>query len=115
MSGTSTMLMGIAGGASWLLTLALLLTFVIIAATTVRKHRPDAAPILLLALSVEFIFALAGFAAQIILPRFFSVGGDFSHYMEAQAITTVSVSLGHSFARGLLIWAVVRLALPAGA
>ena len=112
MSGTSTMLMDTGAIVSWLLTLAVLLTFVIVAATTVRKHRPDAAPILLLALSIEFIFSLAGFAAQFALPRLFYVGGDFSHYMEAQAISTVSVSLGQTCARSLLIWSVVRLALP---
>ena len=42
----------------------------------VRRHRPDVAPILLAALSLEVLFTLAAFAAQLAIPRFVEMVAD---------------------------------------
>jgi len=104
------MLLGFAGAVAWSLTLLALVVFILVVATVVRKHRPDAAPILLLALSLELLLTLASVATQLVLPRLMLATGDMTRYFEVQAITTVTVGLSHLASRALLIWGVVRLA-----
>ena len=110
MSGTPTNIMLLAGAAGWGLTLLVELAFIVLVATSVRRQRPDAAPILLLALGLDLLFTLASFIAQMAIPRLVSVSGDMTGYAELQAISTIAASLGHATSRALLIWGVVRLA-----
>ena len=109
MSG-SNLMYGIAGVASVGLNLLLLFVFFVITVTVVRRYRPDVAPILLLAIGLDFIFGVASFAAQLALPRL--LAGDMSRYAEAQALNTLVTAFAHAGTRGLLIWSVVRLAAP---
>jgi hypothetical protein len=104
----STLFLGIAGAASWGLNLVMLSVFIGVVATVVRRHRPDVAPILLLALGLDFAFSILSYAAQVLLPRVLL--GDPTSYVEAQAVNTIVTSLAHAGTRGLLIWSVVRLA-----
>ena len=106
----STLIFGIAGATSWGLGLLLLCVFIVVVATVVRRHRPDVAPILLLALGLEFVSTVASFALQMLLPRLLL--GDMTRYAEAQAVNTIVTALAHATTRGLLIWSVVRLASP---
>jgi hypothetical protein len=109
MSG-STLIFGISGVVAWGLNLAVPLVFIGVAATVVRRHRPDVAPVLLLALVLDFVFSMASYAALVLLPRFLL--GDMTRYAEAQALNNLVSALAHVMTRGLLIWSVVQLASP---
>jgi len=108
MSSTA-LILGIAGATSWGLSLLLTFVFILVVATVVRRHRPDVAPVLLLALGLDFLFTVLSFAAQLLIPRLL---GDVSLYAEVQAVNTLVTALVHAGTRGLLIWSVVRLASP---
>jgi len=112
MTEKSTLIMGLAGVTSWGVTLLLLAAFIVVVLVTVRPRRPDVAPMFLLALSLDVLFTLAGFAAQFLLPQLVSRGLDMSHYAEAQALSTMTLTLGHGISRVLIIWGVARLASP---
>jgi len=99
---------------SWGVGLLLLLAFFVAIATVVRRHRPDAAPILLGAISFECLISLAAYATQVALPRFFSMSGPSGgSYMEAYALSNVIFSVAHAAARAILLWGIIRLAEPA--
>lgn len=106
MSGSSALVVGIAGAASAGLNLLLLLAFALVAATIVRRRRPDAAAILLAGLGLELFIVLGSFTAQFLLTRLVGVAS----YAEVYAPTTIVVALGHAASRALLIWGVARLA-----
>ena len=106
----STLIFGIAGAATWGLNLLVLCVFIGVVATVVRRHRPDVAPILLLALGLDFGFSVVSYAAQMLLPRLLL--GDVTRYVQAQAVSSVVTGLAHAATRGLVIWSVVRLASP---
>ena len=108
MSATA-LIFGIASAASWGLSLLLTFVFILVAATVVRRHRPDVAPVLLLALGLDFLFTLVSFFAQLLIPRLL---GDVTRYAEVQAVNTLVTALVHAGTRGLVIWSVVRLASP---
>ena len=107
MSG-SNLLFGIAGVASFGINLLLLFVFVVVVVTAVRRYRPDVAPILLLALGLDFVFTVASFAAQLVLPRLLGL----THYAEAQALNILVTTVAHAGTRALVIWSVWRLASP---
>jgi hypothetical protein len=108
MSGTA--IVGVASVISWAVGLLMLIAFTIVIVTVVRRHRPDAAPILLGAISFECLISLAAYAGQIALPHFVSPSGG--GYMEAYALSNVIVSVAHAGARAFLLWGIVRLAEP---
>jgi hypothetical protein len=68
-------MVGVASVISWSVSLLVLIAFLVVIVTVVRRHRPDATPILLGAISFEFLISLAAYAAQLALPRFLSVSG----------------------------------------
>ena len=106
--------MGVASVISWGVGLLVLIAFFAVIVTVVRRHRPDAAPILLGAISFECLISLAASATWIVLPRFLSVSGPSGgSYTEAYALSNVIFSVAHAAARGFLLWGIVRLAEPA--
>jgi len=107
------MMMGLASLVSGGVALLVLVGFAVVVLVAVRPRRPDVAPILLLALGLELLFMLSGLAAQILLPRLLMPSVGMARYAEAQAMSAMTVSLGHAASRVLLIWAVARLASPA--
>jgi len=104
-------IVGVAGVISWAVGMLVLIAFIVAIATAVRRHRPDAAPILLGAVSFECVISLLSYATQVALPRLLSVSGSGS-YMEAFALSNVLFSVAHAAARLCLLWGVVRLAQP---
>jgi len=109
----ATMIMGMASLVSASVALLVLVGFAVVVLVVVRPRRPDVAPILLLALGLELLFMLGGFTAQVLLPRLLMPSIGMTHYAEAQAMSAMTMSLGHGVSRVLLIWAVARLAMPA--
>jgi hypothetical protein len=105
-------MLGVAGVISLGVGLLVLIAFIAVIATVVRRHRPDTAPILLGAVAFECVISLAAYAAQIALPRFFSVSASSGGYMEAYALSNVIFSVAHAAARAFLLWGIVRLAEP---
>ena len=110
MSGASTVALIISAVGSWGLTLFVQIAFLVVVLSTVRTRRPDVAPILLLSVALDFLFVVAGGVSQMLLPRLMLGGGNMGQYQEAQAISTLTVSLGHAVGRGLMLWGIVRLA-----
>jgi hypothetical protein len=106
----SSLFLGIASVTSWGLSLLLSFVFILVVATLVRRHRPDVAPVLLLAVGLDVVVTAVSLAAQVLLPRLLL--GDMTRYAEAQALNTIVTALLHAITRGLLIWSVVRLASP---
>ncbi|HEX2670865.1 MAG TPA: hypothetical protein VHM25_08335, partial [Polyangiaceae bacterium] len=110
---SGTTIVGVASVISWGVGLLVLIAFFVVIVTVVRRHRPDATPILLGAISFECLISLAAYATQIALPRFLSVSGPSGGgYMEAYALSNVIFSVAHAAARGFLLWGIVRLAEP---
>jgi hypothetical protein len=91
-----------------------LIAFIVAIATVVRRHRPDAAPILLGAMIFEFFISSAAYATSLVLPRLVSMGASagYGNYIEAQALSTVLFSVAHATARACLLWGIIRLAQP---
>jgi hypothetical protein len=115
MTASSSLFLGVAGVFSWFIALAVLVAFVVVIATVVRRHRPDALPILLGAIIFEILITICSFVATIVLPRFATPALGMAGYAETQAINTVVFALAHAAARSLLLWGVIRLAQPARA
>lgn len=105
---SSTLIMGAAGALSWGLNLIVTLALIAVCATIVRKHRPDAAPILLGALIFELLVSLGSYALSITMSRWVGSSG----YLEAQALNTAVSGIARAGARTLLLWGIIRLALP---
>src|ERR1700742_1573338 len=103
---SSTLMISLAGAFSWGLGTIVLLAFIVAIATVVRRHRPDAAPLLLGAMLFELLITLTSYATTIVLPRLTSVssGGGYPSYIEAQAASTVVFSVAHAASRALLLW-----------
>jgi len=106
--------MGVASAISWGVGVLVLIAFIAAIATVVRRHRPDATPILLGAMIFEALISLVAYLTQLALPRFLSVTGPSGSgsYMEAYALSSVTFSVAHAAARLLLLWGIVRLAQP---
>ena len=112
MSGTG--ILGVAGAISWGIGLLVLIAFIVVIATVVRRHRPDATPILLGAIGFECAISIAANVTPIVLSRFLSVSGPSGgSYMEAYALSNLIFSIAHAAARALLLLGIVRLAEPA--
>ena len=111
---SSNLIMGLAGTISWGISALVMIAFIVAIAITVRKHRPDAAPLLLGATIVEFLISLAGLAASYLIPRLVTMGGTsgYDRYVGAQALSSVTFSVAHAAARILLLWGLLRLAQP---
>jgi hypothetical protein len=109
-----TALLGIASVMSWGIGAVVMIAFVVAIAIVVRRHRPDAAPILLGATIFELLISVAGYVTTMALPRLMSVSMSpgYSSYMEAQALSTVIFSVAHATARVCLLWGILRLAQP---
>ncbi|HKO52507.1 MAG TPA: hypothetical protein VJV79_32590 [Polyangiaceae bacterium] len=111
----SSVIVGVAAVISWGVSMSLLIAFIVVIATVVRRHRPDASPILLGAMIFEASISLVSYATQVALPRFMSVGGGTSgsvSFVEAYALSNVIFSVAHAGARAFLLWGIVRLAQP---
>jgi len=100
---------------SWSSSLVVSLTFMVVIATVVRRHRPDVAPLLLGATIFELLTTVCGFGVSMLLLRFLSPTVGMGVYGPAQALNTTVTALLHAGARGLLLWGIVRLARPADA
>jgi len=87
-----------------------LVAFIVVIATVVRRHRPDATPILLGALIFEGLISVVTSLVQAALPRFLGVSDG--SLMEAYALSNVISSVAHAAARACLLWGIVRLAQP---
>ena len=111
MSASSSLLIGAASVFSVLVNLAVLGVFVVVILTVVRRHRPDAAPILVGAIAFELLLTCLSYVVSMMLPRFAMVGGV-AGYAQAQAVNVFVFTLAHVAARGLLLWGIVRLARP---
>jgi len=98
---------------SWGVSVVVLLTFIVVIATVVRRYRPDAAPILIGALVFELLITAYGACAPAILARITITSLGIEGYARAQAISTFTIALLHASARALLLWGIVRLARPA--
>src|SRR4051794_26296481 len=106
-------IVGVASVISWGVGLLVLFAFFVTIVTVVRRHRPDAAPVLLGAISFECLISFAAYATQIALPRFVSVSGPSGgSYMEAYALSNLVFSVAHAAARAFFLWGIVRLAEP---
>jgi hypothetical protein len=93
--------------------LLVMIAFVVVIATSVRRHRPDVTPILLGAIGFECVIALASNLTPLVLARFTSVSGPSGgSYMEAYALSTLIFSIARAAARACLLWGIVRLAEP---
>lgn len=103
-------MLGVAGLVSWGLGVLVLVAFIVVIATVVRRHRPDATPILLGALIFEVLISLVTYLVQAALPRFMGVSDG--SLMEAYALSNVIFSVAHAAARACLLWGIVRLAQP---
>src|SRR4051812_13634686 len=112
MSGS--VMLSVAGVISWGVGLLVLVAFIIVIATVVRRQRPDVSPILLGAMVFELLISLVAYGAQLALPRLLSVSGASGSggYMEAFALSNVIFSVAHAAARVFLLWGIVRLAQP---
>jgi hypothetical protein len=99
---------------SWGIGVLVLIAFIVAIATVVRRHRPDAAPILLGALIFEALISLVTYVTQAALPRFTSMSGlaGSGSFMEAYALSSVIFGVAHAAARLFLLWGIVRLAQP---
>jgi hypothetical protein len=115
MTASASVFLGVASLFSWGIGLAVLVAFIIAIATVVRRHRPDALPILFGAVIFEILITLCSFVATIVLPRFATPALGMAGYAETQAINTVVFAVAHAAARSLLLWGVIRLAQPAPA
>ena len=115
MIGSPSFQLVMAGVAARGLTLLVEVAFIVVVIVVVRRQRPDVAPLLLLALSMEMLFTLGSAAAQVILPTLLATNGNLTQYGQAQLISTVAITLGNAMSRVLLIWGVARLAAPASA
>lgn len=113
MTGSSALFMGAASAFSLLLNLAVLIAFVVVVLTVVRRHRPDAVALLIGALALEFLLTCVSYAASLILPQIAGWLGGVARYAEAQAVNVFVFALAHAATRGLLLWGIVRLARPA--
>jgi len=84
--------MGVASAISWGVGVLVLIAFIAAIATVVRRHRPDATPILLGAMIFEALISLVAYLTQLALPRFLSVTGPSGSgsYMEAYALSSGS-------------------------
>ena len=106
-------IVGVASVISWGVGVLLLIAFLLTIVTVVRRHRPDAAPILLGAIVFESLVSFSASVTQIALPRIVSVSGPSGgSYMEAYALSNLVFSVAHAAARGCLLWGIVRLAEP---
>jgi len=101
----------LASALSWGLGLIVTLALIAAIAIVVRKHRPDAAPILLGAVIFELLVSIGSYAVSLTLSRMIGAGG----YLEAQAVNTAVAGIAHAGARTLLLWGIIRLAQPASA
>jgi hypothetical protein len=90
--------------------------FIVVIATVVRGHRPDAAPILLGAMIFECLISVVSYAALFALPDLVSVSAPSasgrSSFTEAYALSNLVFGLAHAMASSLLLWGIVRLAQP---
>jgi len=109
---TSTLGMVLASAVALLVNLGVLVSFIAVILTVVRRQRPDAVPLLVGAMIAELLLTGASYAVSMVLPRFAIAGGGMSDYAMMQAINTLIFSLAHAAARGLLLWGIVRLARP---
>jgi hypothetical protein len=109
-----TLFIGVASAFSLLLNLSVLIAFVVVVLTIVRRHRPDAVALLLGALVLELLLTCASYATSLILPQLVGTLGGVGRYAEAQAINVFVFALAHAATRGLLLWGIVRLARPMG-
>jgi uncharacterized membrane protein len=101
-----------AGALSWLFTLGTQLAFLVAIATLVRRHRPDASPVLLGAVIFELLVTGCSYVAELILPALTARSTGIPGYMTARAISNVVFAGGHSAAQLLLLWGIIRLARP---
>jgi len=108
---SSAAMIGLSSALSWGLGLIVTLALIAVIATVVRKHRPDAAPILLGAVIFELLISIGSYAMSVTMSRILGTSG----YVEAQALNTLVAGIGHAGARTLLLWGIVRLAQPPGA
>jgi len=113
MTGSTALFMGAASAFSLLLNLGMLIAFVVVVLTVVRRHRPDAVALLIGALVLEFFLTCLSYAASLILPQLMSSLGGVARYAEVQALNVFVFALAHAGTRGLLLWGIVRLARPA--
>ena len=88
--------------------LLVLVAFIVVIATVVRRHRPDVTPILLGAMAFECLISLVATVSQAALPRFVGM----SSYTEAYVLSSAIFSVAHAAARLFLLWGIVRLAQP---
>jgi hypothetical protein len=113
MTGSTALFMGAASAFSLLLNLGMLVAFLVVVLTLVRRHRPDAVALLVGALVLEFFLTCLSYAASLILPQVAGWLGGVARYAEVQTLNVFVFALAHAATRGLLLWGIVRLARPA--
>jgi len=113
MFASSTVFIAMASGISLLINLGVLIAFLVVVLTVVRRERPDAVALLLGALVSELLLTCLSYAVSLILPQLIGAMGGVAGYAQAQAVNILVFALAHAAARGLLLWGVVRLARPA--
>jgi hypothetical protein len=105
---SSSLLLGLSSLFGTLVSLALEGALLVLALTTVRRHRPEASLLLAASAGVTLFGSLTSFVAYPLLARFFSP----EDYVKATAVAGLFFTLLRATSGVLLLAGLVRLATP---
>lgn len=102
-----TFLLTLVASVSWLVSLAMQVTLLVVALTTVRRVSTDASSLLAISAGIDIVSGCVRVAAPVLIAR---VADGSGAMLRANAVTTLLGTLLHLGAFGLLVAGIVRLA-----
>jgi hypothetical protein len=111
MAISSELLWGAANLVSAFVNLSVLVLFIVVTMTVVRRWRPDAVSLILGAVIFELLLTCASLLLSSVMSQLIARSGV-AGFRETQAMSGVIFALGHAAARLLLLWGIARLARP---
>ena len=105
----TTLLLTASGAFSGLVSLLLEIALLVVALGPVQKHRPEASMLLAGAAGLNLLGTLVYYPASMLIGRLFASGG----YGAGYALLSLVTALLHGTSGALLLFGILRLAVPA--